>query len=58
VSRTVLYITFDRLESKQYLQSELRPGPAVRRGKLRRYITVTPIGLQALRNSRAVLSNM
>ncbi len=58
VSRTALYITFDRLESKNYLQSELRLGPAVRRGKLRRYITVTPTGLGALRDSRAVLSNM
>ena len=58
VSRSSLYITFDRLESKGYITSELRPGTKERGGKLRRYVSVTGLGLEALRESRNSLLMM
>lgn len=58
VSRSSLHITFDRLEAKGYLASELRPGDTNRGGKLRRYVTVTKPGMAALRESRRELLGM
>ena len=58
VSRSSLYITFDRLEAKGYLASQLRKGDDVRGGKLRRYVTVTEEGLATLRESREALLGM
>ena len=58
VSRSSLYITFDRLEAKGYLTSELRPGDKTRGGKLRRYISVSEVGLAELQNSRELLLGM
>jgi DNA-binding PadR family transcriptional regulator len=58
VSRSSLHITFDRLEAKGYLASELRSGDERRGGKLRRYVTVTKAGLEALRESRRELLGM
>ena len=58
VSRSSLYVTFDRLEAKGYLSSEHRTGDETRGGKLRRYVTVTPDGLGALRESREALLGM
>ncbi len=58
VSRSSLYITFDRLEAKGFLTSELRPGDETRGGKLRRYISVTEAGLAELQNSRELLLGM
>jgi DNA-binding PadR family transcriptional regulator len=58
VSRSSLYITFDRLESKGYVTSELRPGPETRGGKMRRYVTVAKPGLEALRQSRISMLRM
>jgi len=55
VSRSALYVTFDRLEGKDLLESDLRGGDASRGGKKRRYVTVTAAGLEALRESRAAL---
>lgn len=58
VSRSALYVTFDRLEGKGLLESDLRGGDETRGGKQRRYVSVTPEGLQALRQSRAALLGM
>ncbi len=58
VSRSALYVTFDRLESKGYITSELRTGTRARGGKMRRYIKVTRAGLRVLRESRAALMGM
>lgn len=58
VSRSSLYVTFDRLEGKGLLSSELKPGPESRGGRHRRYVTVTVSGLAALRESRATLLEM
>lgn len=58
VSRSSLYITFDRLEAKGFLTSELKPGDESRGGRLRRYVRVTPQGVSALRDSRQTLMGM
>jgi DNA-binding PadR family transcriptional regulator len=58
VSRSSLYVTFDRLEAKGLLKSELRAGGATRGGKLRRYVVVTEAGLAVLRESREALLGM
>ncbi len=58
VSRSALYVTFDRLEAKGLLESHLQNATAERGGKMRRYVTVTPMGLQQLRESRAALMGM
>lgn len=58
VSRSALYVTFDRLEAKHYLESELRPGGHTRGDRLRRYVRVAPAGIQALRESHAALLGM
>ena len=58
VSRSALYVTYDRLELKGYITSQLRTGTRARGGKMRRYIKVTRTGLRALRESRAVLMGM
>lgn len=57
-SRSALYVTFDRLEAKGYLESALRTPTPERGGMMRRYVAVTDQGLQALRESRAMLLNM
>jgi DNA-binding PadR family transcriptional regulator len=58
VSRSSLYVTFDRLEAKGYLTSDLRTGDETRGGKLRRYVTVTRAGLAELQESRDALLGM
>jgi len=52
VSRGALYVTLDRLEEKGMLTSQLGDPTPRRGGKPKRYLTVTPAGLAALRRSR------
>jgi DNA-binding PadR family transcriptional regulator len=52
VSRGALYVTLDRLEEKGMLTSRLGDPTPRRGGKPKRYLTVTPVGLAALRRSR------
>ena len=58
ISRSALYVTFDRLERKGQLTSSLRHSTEERGGRMRRYVSVTPSGLEALRRSRAALIGM
>ena len=58
VSRSALYVTFDRLERKGLLTSALRHSTRERGGRMRRYVSVTPSGLDALVESRAALMGM
>jgi PadR family transcriptional regulator PadR len=57
VSRGALYRTFDRLESKGYIEWELEDGSPVpdRGGHPMRRFQVTEAGLEALRDSRSAL---
>ncbi len=53
VSRGALYVTLDRLEDKGMLTSTLGEPTPRRGGRPKRFLTVTPAGLTAIRASRA-----
>ena len=58
VSRGALYTSLERLEVKGLLTSRVGDPIAVRGGRARRYFTVTPAGLQALRTARDAVANL
>ena len=53
-----LYRTLDRLEEKGYVSSRFGDPTPERGGRSRRYFTVRPIGLRALRATRDALAAM
>ena len=55
VARGALYTALERLEAKRCLRSRMSTPIAERGGRSRRYFTVTPAGLSALRVSRQAL---
>lgn len=55
VSRGSVYITLDRLETKGYLRSWLADPTAERGGRAKRYYTLRPRAVDALRNSKQAL---
>jgi PadR family transcriptional regulator, regulatory protein PadR len=55
VARGALYTALERLESKRCLKSRMSEPVPERGGRSRRYFTVTPAGLSALRASRRAL---
>jgi DNA-binding PadR family transcriptional regulator len=55
VARGALYTALERLESKRCLKSRMSAPLPERGGRSRRYFTVTPGGLSALRASRHAL---
>lgn len=55
VARGAVHTALDRLEAKGFVRSELGEPLAVRGGRARRYYTVTPDGLNALRSARTTL---
>lgn len=58
VTHGASYITLDRMVSKGLLESELRDPEPTRGGRAKRYFSVTPAGVQALRESRTALQNL
>jgi PadR family transcriptional regulator PadR len=58
VSRGAMYITLDRMESKGLLTSRVADPTAERGGRGKRYVEVSPTGLEALRKSRADLNKL
>jgi DNA-binding PadR family transcriptional regulator len=52
VSRGALYVTLDRLEEKGMISSSLGDPTPGRGGRPKRFLEVTPRGLEALRRSR------
>jgi DNA-binding PadR family transcriptional regulator len=58
VSRGAMYVTLDRLEQKGYLSSWLADPTPERGGRAKRYFRVERAGLAALRESRAMISEM
>lgn len=58
VARGALYTALERLETKGCLQSGLRDASETRGGRPRRYFTVTPRGLAALRTTHAALRSL
>jgi DNA-binding PadR family transcriptional regulator len=55
VSRGSIYITLDRLETKGYLKSRLADPTPERGGRAKRYYTLRPAAVEALRESRRAL---
>jgi DNA-binding PadR family transcriptional regulator len=58
VARGALYTALERLETKRCLRSRMSAPLAERGGRSRRYFTVTPAGLAALRTSRRALQEL
>jgi DNA-binding PadR family transcriptional regulator len=58
VARGALYTALDRLEAKGALRSRIGDASTDRGGRPRRYFTVTPAGLCAVRNTHAAFSRL
>jgi PadR family transcriptional regulator PadR len=58
VARGALYTALERLESKKCLRSRMSEPLPERGGRSRRYFSVTPAGLSALRTSRRSLLSL
>src|SRR5687768_3823862 len=58
VSRGALYTTLERLEAKGLVSSRMGERTADRGGRARRYHSVTPAGLRALRAARDAVSRL
>jgi DNA-binding PadR family transcriptional regulator len=58
VARGALYTALERLEAKRCLRSRMSAPLPERGGRSRRYFTVTPAGLAALRASRRALQEL
>ena len=58
ITRGALYTSLERLEAKDLVASRFGDPLAVRGGRARRYFSVTPAGMTALRAARATLANL
>jgi PadR family transcriptional regulator PadR len=58
VARGALYTALERLEAKKCLRSQMSDPLPERGGRSRRYFSVTPAGLSALRASRRSLLSL
>jgi len=58
VARGALYTTLDRIEAKGLVTSVTGDSTAERGGRARRYFSVSPVGMEALRASRKALLNL
>jgi DNA-binding PadR family transcriptional regulator len=58
VARGALYTALERLEGKGCLRSRMGDPTPERGGRARRYFTVTPLGLRALRSTHAALARL
>lgn len=58
VARGALYTGLDRLEGKGCLRSRMGEATEERGGKPRRYYSVTPAGLKAIRATHESLTNL
>jgi PadR family transcriptional regulator PadR len=58
VARGALYTALERLEAKGCLRSRMGDPTAERGGKARRYFSVTPLGVKALKAMHASLANL
>ena len=58
VARGALYTALERLESKACLRSRMGDPTPERGGRARRYFSLTPVGLRALRSTHAALARL
>lgn len=58
VARGALYTALERLETKGCVRSRMGDPTPERGGRARRYFTVTPLGMRALRSTHAALGRL
>ena len=58
IARGALYTALDRLETKGCLRSRVGEPLPERGGRARRYFTVTPVAVRALKHSRLALQRL
>ena len=58
VARGALYTALDRLEAKGCVKSRMGDPTDERGGKPRRYLSVTPQGMRALRTTHSAFANL
>lgn len=58
VARGALYTALERLETKGCLKSRMGDPTDERGGKPRRYFSVTPLGLRAIKSTHSALANL
>jgi DNA-binding PadR family transcriptional regulator len=58
VARGALYTALERLEAKACLRSRMGDPTPERGGRARRYFSLTPLGLRALRSTHAALARL
>jgi PadR family transcriptional regulator len=56
VSQAAVYIALRRLEEKALVSSRMEPGEETASGRERRWFTVTPEGMEALRETRRTMA--
>lgn len=58
IARGAVHTSLDRLEAKGLLTSAMGEPVAIRGGRARRYYTVTPLGLDAIRHAQAAVQTL
>ena len=58
VSIQAVYVTLNRLEKKGYITSQVGDATDDRGGRPRKYYSLEPVGMNALRNSRAMYDSL
>ena len=53
-----LSLTLDRLEAKGYLTSRMAEPDARRGGRPKRFVTVSPVGFEAVKEARTAMLNL
>ena len=58
IARGAVHTSLDRLENKGLVTSTMGDPVAIRGGRARRYYTVTPLGLEAVRHAQAAVQTL
>ena len=58
IARGAVHTSLDRLETKGLVSSAMGEPVAIRGGRSRRYYTVTPLGLNAIRHAQAAVQTL
>ena len=58
IARGAVHTSLDRLEQKGLVTSTMGEPVAIRGGRARRYYTVTPLGLDAVRHAQAAVQTL
>jgi PadR family transcriptional regulator PadR len=58
IARGAVHTSLDRLENKGLVTSKMGEPVAIRGGRARRYYTVTPLGVEAVRHAQAAVQTL